>query len=401
MTERAYISDVATQSVREPRAGIWLRSLSLVAAYTLAIWAIHSFLLSKAFVLESLSLAFSFLFVQSVAILLIRARSFITKTAGQRRAVRLSRLSPSLREKLADYAVGGEHRSGLRRLWRRYPQKFEICFVEMIPSLVGTACERLSILALELGLLEKWRRQYELRDREKRREAIARIGYLNVSEATKMLVDALEDQEPLVRLEAARALLRQADEEMISKVFRFATTQRLLVRAILAEDLKPHALALLDRSIPDALSSSDPRRVRRALEIIGVWRKALPIKGFSRLLAHPDREVQAKAFSIIYYTGMLEDAEALILVGLQNPDDRVKQAAIEAAANTVALSTLPALASLLRSSNPEIATVAGYAISAMGEAGLHILEQEMLSANQVASSAALESLERARLGRAF
>ncbi len=89
--------------------------------------------------------------------------------------------------------------------------------------------------------------------------------------AGDLLLHALQDADPEVRLPAARALVQSGTIDDLGQVFRLAVSQTLLIRILLAEDLRRHATELCEKVIPEILAGDDPRQVVAALQILVAW----------------------------------------------------------------------------------------------------------------------------------
>ncbi len=381
------------------RTGVFLRTLGVAGGYALAIWLVHGAILSKRFHRLALSLTLAFSLAQCVAILLLGSISVVKKALSQGRERRRRTLRPEILDRLAKHATQSNQLSELKRLCRNHPDEVEACLDELSPSIVGAARDRLAQLAIELKLAQRWENQYHSGSVETRLQAITRLGGLAWLYPTTTLLRALEDEENSIRIEAMRILMRSGGRAEAEIAFEFALTQPLLVRAILCEDLRPHALTLCERVLPRALASGDARLVRTALELFGAWRKVLPLPDFPLLLRHADPEVRAMAFRALPYVAGMPEVQTQVLSGLADKDERVKIAAALAAGRMKVDSALPLLSRLLRETRSEIVLVAAYALAEMGPCGTTILEDGICSPSPVTAGAALEALERAKIDR--
>ena len=71
---------------------------------------------------------------------------------------------------------------------------------------------------------------------------------------------ALQDSDPEVRLAAARALVQSGTIDDFGQVFRLAVSQSLLIRILLAEDLRRHATELCAGAVPAVLAGDNAKR---------------------------------------------------------------------------------------------------------------------------------------------
>src|SRR5207253_1605178 len=67
----------------------------------------------------------------------------------------------------------------------------------------------------------------------------------------------------------------------------------------LAVDLRPHAVVLSERAIPDCLQSGDRDRVLTALEIIEAWGRALPLPHALALVRSADPVIRVGALRVL------------------------------------------------------------------------------------------------------
>lgn len=378
------------------RTTVVLETLSVVGGYVLAISLIHAEFFSKRFDSPALSLALAFSLFQCLAIVLLVILLFVRKAANQMRERRGQKLRPEILKRLAKHVTEGSQLTVLERLYRNHPYEVESSLLEFSASIRSGVRDRLAQLAIELNLVSRWEHQYASASADLRLRAIIRLAELCGPCPSVALSRALADKEESIRVEAARSLIQSGGRAEIERVFELAITQPLLVRAVLAEDLQPHALVLCEQAIPRALDSSNAGLVRTALELVGSWRKFLPISRFSVLLGHTDPEVRAAAFRILPYVTAKPEIESDIISALGGKDQGVRIAAAFAAGRMKVQSAVPLLSRSLREAGIELALAAAYALADMGAYGLKILEEEVSCPNQVAAAAALEALGRAK-----
>ena len=100
----------------------------------------------------------------------------------------------------------------------------------------------------------------------------------------------LQDGDPEVRLAAARALVQSGTIEELGQVFRLAISQSLLIRILLAEDLRRHATELCERVVPEVLAGDKPGKPWRPCRFW--WRGSARclLRDLHKLLESPNRE---------------------------------------------------------------------------------------------------------------
>ena len=171
------------------------------------------------------------------------------------------------------------------------------------------------------------------------------------------------------------------------------------MRALLADDLQPHALFLVKEMVPEIVASGDTKKIIATFELLGAWKKVLPLPDVLHLLEHPQPEVRAKALQALSYTSAGEDLEGRILQAFADPDKTVKVAAAYAAARLRVVHALVELERCLQDPGEEVRRAAAYALARIGGPGMAVLERELLSTNKYVATTALEMLERVHIDR--
>lgn len=388
-----------------PRASIWFQTIVVLALYGTAVWLIHDRLLAPRFDSLVLSVVLAFTVVQFTVIALVLGVLFAAKIAQGIREARIRRFEPAVRTALVDFVTGTDpdrverDRAEVLACHARSPEAVERCVVEMLASISGSELERLGDVIDELGLDDRWRARYGSGAAETRREVVSRLALLPGERGNGTLHRALEDPEPAVRIEAARGLLQSRGIGDIERIFQFATEEPLLVRAVLVEDLRPHATRLAELAIPRALAAGRPRTAMVALEMVEAWQKSLPALGVAPLLHHPRPRLRARAIRVLPYASADVDVEREVLDGLTDAHAEVRIAAARVAGRLGMTAAAPALERLLHSRDPMVAVAAAYALADLGETGAEALEAAVRENHSAGAAAALEALERVRTDR--
>jgi hypothetical protein len=308
----------------------------------------------------------------------------------------------SIRDRIENSGVAAAELEDVRKLQQRYPLEFENCFVRFLPSMTGVGKLRLSLVAEELGLVEKWRRRYQSRQKEKRRQAVQRLSQLSSTTVTNILQTALNDSEALIRIEAARGLVHGGGQVERERLFPFLTTQPLIVRSMLMVDLMPYAYELSERAIPQALASADRRVILVTLQVIESWARVLPQEKFFRLLEHQDAEVRAHAFRALPFINGIRDSDAdreqWIATALEDDVPAVRAAAATAAGRMSYSALLPSLEKALGDVDSQVASASAFALARI-PGGPEVLEKSVVTSPPLVAAAALEALEKLHMGR--
>lgn len=382
------------------RAWVVVKTLGVAAGYLLAIWGVHVRIVSAYIPSPPLSLATAFVVVQSTAIGLLMTVLLSRKWVSEIQEESARRLRPPILDALVAHAAGADRSTELSRWYRHHPADVERCLADILPTILGVSRDRLSRLAVELGVVMRWERQYRSRRVTTRRTAIAYLGQLSDGQGVPALLSALEDREPEIRLDAARNVLRSGRRRTdVESVFGFAIRAPLLARAILADELRAHACVLSEHAIPDRLRSGDREQILVVLEMIEAWGRALSLADVPALVHHADREIRARALRVLTFVAGAQNLQAEIVEHLRDDDPRVRGAAAFAAGRLVAESADTLLADCLRDPHPDVALAAGFALAELGPIGVGMLEREIASPDRPAALAALEALERVKIGR--
>jgi HEAT repeat protein len=310
----------------------------------------------------------------------------------------VARFHPLLREKLTLHLAGADQWTFLRRAHKRHLRELEDCLVEILASVNGTGTERLTDVAQQFGLVQRWQNQCRSRNRKRRRQGISRLCLVGRT-AQRALLQALLDSDSQVKVEAARALACSGDRAMLVEVFNMALEQNLLMRAILTEALRPRARELYHSAVAQALVSKDPKRTVAALQMLRAWGKSAVIPELPNMLSHPTPAVRAAALQLIPQAGLTPECERQIWNALEDTDPEVRAAAAEVCGKLRLYSALFLLKRSLRDTAAAAALASARALAELGARGCSLLESEVVSGEPLRAAAALEALERVKLNR--
>jgi HEAT repeat protein len=371
----------------------------VLAAYALAICVVHVSLLRGVVRMPALSIVLAFTIVQTSVIVVILGGLVVSKAIVGARERFVQQWIPVVRERMIEHLLGRDARLALMDLTQRVPLAVERCAQDLLASISGTELDSLSELVEGLGLVDRWRRRAGRGRVESRRRAIAVLGRLSGQRVNGTLRQALQDPEESVRLEAARALLRSDGMDDVERIFEFATLETPFLRAILVEDLRPHAFTLSEQAIPRILSSGRPEQARIVLEMVEAWQKTLPVPGVVALLRHPRPEIRAQAIRVLPYVSADLDVARETRLALDDESAAVRIAATKVAGRMGMEGAVLELRRQLRHSDREVAVAAAYALAEVGPEGWNVLEATVRAEDSTAALAALEALERVRTNR--
>ncbi len=310
-----------------------------------------------------------------------------------------NRVLPQVREALVDYLSGSNDRSRLDEFAQRHRAALEAALLAFQGSAGGSARDRLCALALDVGLVRQWTEGTRSRDVMRRRACFARLAFVSSFEpcrriSAEVLQQAIADPDAEVRLAAARGLLHTGDTSLVERVFHMAISESLLMRVLLTEDLRRHAVTLSQRAIPEVLRGVDPGRLAAALEMLAAWERVIPVTDLGDLLEHIDPRVRLQAIRLAPLVAAQARHQRSILTALDDPDPELRLAAAHASARISLLAAMPALARSLRLGPARSARAAAAALAEMPPRGWETLEELSAGPNQVTAAAAREALAR-------
>src|SRR6266481_3012769 len=192
-----------------PRVTIVVQATLVLAALVYGTWLIHIHFLYARISQPSLSLAIAFLCMQSMAIVLQLGISFSIKRRGESIEERARRTQPAIREHLAAYLSGSNRTPELLKLCRFHRDQVEVCVLEALGAIRGYNHDRISALAEGLGLPDVWKKR-------------------------------LSDPDVLVQAAASHSLLALEEPDTV-RLFQLAIKGSLLLRAMVAGDLRKHS----------------------------------------------------------------------------------------------------------------------------------------------------------------
>jgi len=358
------------------RTRVWASITLMVGLYIGAVrWVYQASSATSGSIARLLPFATSMAVVPLVLVIILAILSIVAKSLRYAARVRAARVSPEIRELLANVTVGDGDREHLRMLARDHPRAFEIVFTEFLSSFGGQIKSELSILAVEFGLAERWRRETGSRNFLVQKMALANLGRIGHSFDTALLRHPLEQ----TRVEAAYALLSSGSADAPALVFEMLPNQSLLGRILLADSLRPFATEICERYMGDGIRSGDVRRAKASFDLLCAWERWIPIDGFSRLVAERDTDLRVAALPALRYACATEEAAKDIVDLLKFPDEHIHALAAKAASDLGISASMPLLINQLRTDGPSSALAAARALAEMGSEGRDLLENEIFS----------------------
>jgi len=326
----------------------------------------------------------------------------MTRAKRARARAKLSiELQPQIREELANFLAGANNLSTIQDFVKRSRGDVADAMLSFQATVRGGARDRICQLSIDLSLIDEWCEDTRRKDIARRRTAFERLAFVCAYEPCRrigggLLETALNDTDAEVRFHAWRWLVKSGTINDIEKMFEAALSQSLLVRILLTEELRRHAMRLCERAVVWALQSNESSQVLAALEMLVTWERAVPIPDLSRLIEHNDRRIRIQALRLAPLVPLEKQDHAAIVRVLTGEDAEL---AVEAA-RTVGQIRLQAacadLARCLRSGDALLARTAAEALAQMPPIGWTTLEEMVSSTDAITAGAAGEALDRAQ-----
>jgi hypothetical protein len=337
----------------------------------------------------------------SAAVLGMLAWALGRRSRRRRDAAGAARARAEIAAAVVNFVAGSDDLQTLRGHMSRHREVVEESLLLHHASMSGDSRNRLSQLALDLGLVQGWCEAARSRSAARRRAALSRLAMVAAHEPSRRLSGeilhaALSDPDGESRLEAARTLVHSDRMKEVELVFRLALAESPMGRAVLAEELRPFSLSLCEGPVQTALGTQDARALAAALEILAAWERALPLKELAALAGHHDRRIRLLALQALPLAPLTPEGRDAILRSLREGDDETRIAAAKVVGRLKLEAALAPLARCLRTGTVEVARAAAAALGSLHPRGWETLAEMGATTGTVAASAALEALERAR-----
>jgi hypothetical protein len=327
---------------------------------------------------------------------LLRSRA----SGRRRRGIGTKNFTPQIRDALVDYLSGSNDQTKIREFAKHRRAELVDSLLEFHGAVGGSARDRLCDLALELTMVHDWCHDATSKDRLTRRKAYNRLAFVCAYEpcrrvAGDLLLQALQDADPEVRLPAARALVQSGTIDELGQVFRLAVSQSLLIRILLSEDLRRHATRLCERVVPEVLATEDYQQIVAALQILVAWERALSLPDLHKLLESNNRDVRLEALRLAKLVPLTAENRSALLRFLREGDEEENTLAALTAGRLRLQEALPSLARCLRTGTSELAGIAASALAEMPPKGWQTLQQ-IAGGEDTAALIAAAALDRGR-----
>lgn len=381
---------------------IALRTIATIGITALLTWLAEERFVSGVVFDRELSWVLSGALVLGIGLLVLLTCVVALRFRDDRRDERARRVEPEIREAISaclasDAGLGLVYtKHKLPALFAEYPVEVSDCFRQVFLALKGQHGQRLSDIANAIGLGKYWQQVYDEGKTPERVGIIRALAHVAPGEAPDLLHEALRDRDSSIRVEAARTLAEVGSGGQVDEVYEFARSQSLLVKAVLAEDLRQHAVMLANGPLGADLLSDDLARVQHALDMLRAWSTSLEVS-LDRLLLHANRSLRIQALDLITPIQVTPETQKAVEANLANEPPEVLEAAALAAGRLYLTDLLPDLAQLLSGDHGRVCSAAARALSRMGH--LEPLKELIRTGASPGAEAALEAFQMTHTGR--
>jgi HEAT repeat protein len=337
--------------------------------------------------------------VQTGLILLVSISLLSVRTYARLKENLHEQIRPAIRDRVLALALEGESWSS--EVPRHGParQVLEDNIAHALGTVKAAGRERVARFAMAHGFAAEWLEALSSDSKNERKRAVSLLGLISPMAGNAALFAGIRDADSGVRTQAYRALLIAGDALGLEQVFQAALRESLLMRALLADDLKRHAAYLLAHTIPRSIENATPQEAARCFEILIAWKRAIPSFDMRPWLAREqDRLLTPLVLGLLPYVLTEDSIAEYVEAALKSPNLELRWAAAEAAGRLKIASLIPALEAALFAER-RLAVTAANALAHIGEAGEIVLEKIVVSPDRKAAAVAMEALEHATVRR--
>jgi hypothetical protein len=321
--------------------------------------------------------------------------------ASRRQSSRSAALRPQIRDALVDFLAGNKDLTRLKNFVRTSWADTSETLLSLQSTVGGSARDQLCELTLDLALAHEWCQQARSKDVAVRRAAFERLAFICGFEpcrrvAGELLESALEDADPEVRLAASRGLLTTGEIRDVERVYEQAISRNMMIRVLLTEELRRHAIPLCEGVISRIIESGDKPRIVATLDILAAWQRAIPLPALAMLLDDRDRGIRLRAIALAPLVPYSMEIRNGIMEALSDDDLEIRLTAVRGAARLKLMESVHMLAHCLRNGPIQLARAAAAALASLPPTGWTTLEELTTSSNSMTAAEARAALERAR-----
>ena len=291
--------------------------------------------------------ASAFATVQTAVIILLSVSLLLWRTYARLKENLHEQMRPAIRDRVLALAFEGESWSSPVPPNGPARQVLEESIAHTLTTVKAAGRDRVARFAIEHGFAAEWANALRSDSKAERRRAVALLGLISPVAGNAALFAGLDDGQSGVRAEAYRALLVAGEALSVEQVFRSLLEDSLLMRALLADDLKRHAAYLLAHTIPPLLERATPREAARCFEILISWKRALPSFDVRHWVDRQDDSLAPLLLALLPYVLTDESTDEYVSAALESTDIYLRIAGAAAAGRLQLTRPLPGLESPL------------------------------------------------------
>jgi HEAT repeat protein len=310
-----------------------------------------------------------------VALVVLIVATKVTRTLRERRSAAL--VAPH-RPHLLAVASGedddGAHRDALIEVDGPAREALDDAVVELLNKVRGAPAEELASVLLAHGAVD--RAPHDLRDRSTLRRARAAhiLGLCHVGAALPLLVVALGDPAPEVRVAATRALGRIGEPSASAALLAAVGAERVVPAGPAADALEGMGVGIAG-SLREALSASSPTTRTVAAYLSGEGSFTRSREGLRVALAHDDDPTVREAAAVaLGRMGRAEDVVVLLDQTAPHQPSALRRACASALGELGEVSAVAGLRQLLADPDPRLAEIAATSLLRLGPTGRSTLD---------------------------
>jgi HEAT repeat protein len=269
---------------------------------------------------------------------------------------------------------GGVHRDALIEVDGPARGALDVVVVELLGKVRGAPAEELASVLLAHGAVD--RAPHDLRDRStlKRARAAHILGLCHVGSALPLLVQALGDPAPEVRVAATRALGRIGEPTASAALLAAVGADRVVPAGPAADALEGMGVGI-SGSLRDALSASSPTTRTVAAYLSGEGSFSRSLDGLRvALTGDEDPTVREAAAVALGRMGRAADVVALLRETGADRPRALRRACASALGELGEPSAVEGLTGLLDDPDPRLAEIAATSLLLLGSAGRGALD---------------------------
>jgi HEAT repeat protein len=306
----------------------------------------------------------------------------VTRTARERRT---SALVAPHRSDLLAVASGedddGSHRDALIAVDGPAREALDDAVVDLLAKVRGVPAEELASVLLAHGAVDRAPHDLKHRNTIRRARAAHVLGLCHVGAALPLLVEALRDPAPEVRVAATRALGRLGEPSAAPALLAAVGAERAVPAGPAADALEQMGVGIAD-ALRDGILATSPttRTVAAYLSGEGSFTRSLDLL---RLSLTTDEDPVVRAASAVALGRMGSPADVAVLLegtSTQQPSE-LRRACAAALGDLGDPAAVSGLQDLVTDPDPRLAEIAASALLRMGPVGRSALDSAPASAS--------------------